>query len=218
MTGPADGDPFREYHRARLRERLIGTASAVAVAVGVVAGLTAIASAAPPPAVVSASGPPVGGPSSSPDAAEAPEDPDAAPEPVDLPAPAQPSTPVPTPAPTPADSTAGPREWAIAIDATGYQAEIDQCLWVRMDLAAAAPIVGAHNYCGGSIVLEMAVGDVVTLTGTGLDGRYRVSEERLAWAGQNAAEATAGLSAAVILQTCFWVDDGSERLLALLPD
>jgi len=61
------------------------------------------------------------------------------------------------------------------------------------------------------------IGDTVALTGTGLDGLYRVSAERLAWAGDSAAAATAGLEAVVILQTCFWVDDGSERLLALVP-
>ena len=109
----------------------------------------------------------------------------------------------------------GPQSWAIAIGAVGYQDELDQCLWVRMDLAATAPIVGAHNYCGGGDVLEMALGDSVTLAGTGLDGVYLVTDSRDARAGQNAAEATAGLSAAVILQTCYWRNDGSERLVAL---
>ena len=121
-----------------------------------------------------------------------------------------------TPSPI-ATTGSGPRDWSITIDTVGYQKEIDQCLWVRMDLGLSAPLVGAHNYCGGSVVLEMAIGDTVTLAGTGLDGLYRVSAERLAWAGDSAVAATAGLDAVVILQTCFWVDDGSERLLALVP-
>jgi hypothetical protein len=132
-----------------------------------------------------------------------------------LPAPAASVAASPTPAPLP---STGPdsKTWSIAIDTTGYQAEIDQCLWVRMDLGLEAPIVGAHNYCGGSVVLEMAVGDLVVLTGTNLDGTYRVTGEKLANAGDNAAAATEGLEAVVILQTCFWVNDGSERLIGLV--
>lgn len=109
----------------------------------------------------------------------------------------------------------GPSAWAISIDTTGYQAEIDECLWVRMDLGAAAPIVGAHNYCGGGIVLEMQLGHTVDLVGTGLDGSYVVTESRDARGGDPAAAATAGMTASVILQTCYWIDDGSVRLLGL---
>lgn len=107
--------------------------------------------------------------------------------------------------------------WAtyeISIGATGFQAEIDQCLWVRMDFDGVAPVVGAHNYCGGSIVLDMKIGDVVTLAGQGLDGRYLVSGSRDAWPGDNAAEATAGMVSAVILQTCYWHSD-QMRLLSM---
>lgn len=121
----------------------------------------------------------------------------------------------PEPTPLTVLPLTGPQSWAIAIGAVGYQAELDQCIWVRMDLAATAPIVGAHNYCGGGDVLEMALGDSVTLMGTGLDGVYLVTDSRDARAGDNAAQATAGLSAAVILQTCYWRNDGSERLVAL---
>jgi hypothetical protein len=85
-----------------------------------------------------------------------------------------------------------------------------------MELAADAPIVGAHNNCGGSVVLEMLIGDAVTLTGTGLDGRYVVAAERDGQAGENAAAATAGFGADVVLQTCYWNSGGQERLLALV--
>ncbi len=118
-------------------------------------------------------------------------------------------------APTASTPTASAGRWAIAIDTTGYQDELDQCLWVRMDLGAAAPIVGAHNNCGGSIVLDMHIGDTVTLVGAALDGTYVVFDSRDAHAGDEAAEATAGWNAAVILQTCYWNSGGEERLLAL---
>lgn len=152
-----------------------------------------------------------------------------------LPAPASDDGPAPTASPVPAapvpTSSATPLEtapdqlatlpvtstgrWAINIDTTGYQTELDECLWVRMDLGAAAPIVGAHNNCGGSIVLDMKVGDTVTLMGTALDGTYTVIDSRNAHAGDAAATATAGWIAAVILQTCYWNSGGEERLLAL---
>jgi len=113
--------------------------------------------------------------------------------------------------------TTGSASWAIAVDTTGYQAEIDECLWVRMDLGGQAPIVGAHNYCGGGVVLEMEFGDVVTMTGTGLDGRYLVSDARDARAGDIAAAAIKGMVGSLILQTCYWSDDGTVRLVGLTP-
>ena len=111
----------------------------------------------------------------------------------------------------------GPASWAIAVDTRGYQDEIDECLWVRMDLGGQAPIVGAHNYCGGGVVLEMEYGDVVTITGTGLDGRYLVSDARDARAGDIAATAIKGMVGILILQTCYWSDDGTVRLVGLTP-
>lgn len=207
MSEP-EHDYFREYHRVGTRIRATRIAATVAIVASLIAGVTALAAQAPPsPQVASESvAEPV--PSASATAAAVAEV---------LPSPDVTVAASPTPTPTPTVDPQGARSWTIAIDTTGYQAEIDQCLWVRMDLGVAAPIVGAHNYCGGSVVLDMAIGDTVVLSGTGLDGTYRVAEERLANAGDNAAEATEGLSAAVILQTCFWVNDGSERLIALLP-
>lgn len=198
MTEPQP-DYFREYHGVENRLRVTRVVAGIAVAATVIAIVTALSAGAPV----------------SPNAGTPAPTVTAVAESV-LPAPdasagaSAPLTPQPLPSTGP-----GPRTWAITIDTTGYQAEIDQCLWVRMDLGIQAPVVGAHNYCGGSVVLEMAIGDTVTLAGTGLDGTYRVASERLAYAGDNAAEATAGVVADVILQTCFWVDDGSERLIAL---
>ncbi len=134
--------------------------------------------------------------------------------PAALPEPATAPAPQPEPEPVALPET-GPSSWSIEIATVGYQAEIDQCLWVRMNLGAAAPIVGAHNYCGGGDVLDMALGDSVTLAGTGLDGLYLVTDARDAHAGDNAAQATAGLVATVILQSCYWQNDGTERLVAL---
>jgi hypothetical protein len=113
------------------------------------------------------------------------------------------------------DTGSGP--WEIQIDTIGHQAEIDKCDWVRMDLGAAAPIVGAHNYCGGDVVLDMDLGDTVKLSGTGLDGIYVVSETRDARAGDSASSATSGMVVAAILQTCYWGDDGRVRLVGLVP-
>ena len=120
----------------------------------------------------------------------------------------------PAPAPAPA---AAPASWSISIGAVGLQAELDQCQWVRMDFSSAVPlpVVGAHNYCGGDIVLSMSVGETVTLSGTGLDGTYVVTGSRDAWTDSPAADAIAGMGGDVILQTCYWANDGSERLVSL---
>ncbi|MFC6355167.1 hypothetical protein [Luethyella okanaganae] len=108
------------------------------------------------------------------------------------------------------------RSFEIPVTATGYQTEIDQCQWVRMDIGAVAPIVGAHTSCGGEIVLDMQAGDRVFLTGNGVDGGYEVAMSRDAHAGDDAATATAGLSAVVILQSCYR-DRDAVRLVGLLP-
>jgi hypothetical protein len=107
--------------------------------------------------------------------------------------------------------------WSIGISAFGWQDELDACQWVLMDMVAEVPlpIVAAHNYCGGGIVLEMQVGDTVTLSGYGFDGTYVVTGDRDAWSGGDAATAISGMGGDVILQTCYWDDDGTERLVSL---
>jgi hypothetical protein len=107
------------------------------------------------------------------------------------------------------------RSWTIAIDTVGFQAELDKCLWVRMDLGIPSPLVGAHNNCGGDIVLAMTKGDTVALSGEELTGRYIVTDYRNARVGESAAHATASLMADVILQTCYPGANGRVRLVAL---
>jgi len=231
---PDSGDPFRDYHRGRFWMSLLKFTAGTAAAVAVVAGVMQLAAGAPPYAAqpLAARGLPVPAP-------------DGAATLATRATPAVPAAAVPTPAaPPPAalapgDSAAapsstaapvlgsaastpdqpatvtGPGRWAIVINTTGYQAELDKCLWVRMDLGATAPIVGAHNNCGGSIVLAMKLGDIVTLSGTALDGAYTVIAARNAHAGDSAAAATSGWSGAVILQTCYFNAGGEERLLEL---
>ncbi len=106
------------------------------------------------------------------------------------------------------------RHDAIQVATRGFQVELDNCQWVRMDIGAVAPIVGAHNYCDGDLVLQLEPLDLVTITGTDLDGDYQVSGSRDAQAGDDAATATAGLDADILLQTCYWGDAGL-RLVAL---
>lgn len=215
-------DPFIAYHRATRRAVLSrGLLSSILV-LAVAAGLVGMAGAAEPATPAAAATAPVGSIAQAlpmeaavlpTEAAVLPTGTAPLPAGSDTPSDVvSPAAPVSVPEPVPA----GPKSWSITIDTVGYQAEIDRCLWVRMELRADAPIVGAHNNCGGSVVLEMLVGDTVTLTGTGLDGRYVVAAERDGQAGANAAAATAGFGADVILQTCYWNSGGRERLLALI--
>lgn len=204
MTG--ERDPFRGYHRYTGWITAAKVSATLAGAVALATGLTLLVAAAPsagslrtpplPPAVPGA-------------LADAP--PTALPEPLPDKEPSSAALVEPQPLPT-----TGPSEWSIDIDTTGYQDEIDQCLWVRMDIGAVAPLVGAHNYCGGEIVLRMRIGDTVELRGTSLDGVYSVTESRDAWAGDPADSATSGMTATVILQTCYWNAGGKERLLSLV--
>jgi len=199
----SDPSPFTSFHRRRWWVRLGTRAATLAAATTLVVGVVGLAAAAQGPSTALVPPTVLAAPVNAAAVANLPE-----------PAPTSSNVPVEPPAPLPALPRTG--TWAIDIDRTGYQTEIDACLWVRMDLGAAAPFVGAHNYCGGDIVLTMEVGDTVTLRGTSLDGEYEVSGSVDAWAGDSARAATEGLSADVILQTCYWQSNGRERLVALI--
>ncbi|GGH51037.1 hypothetical protein [Microbacterium album] len=153
-----------------------------------------------------------------PAAPAAPSESSAPGDPADPAAPgARPPGQAPADPPAPASPDVAAGELRIGIDTRGYQDELDACLWVRMDLGGAvAPIVGAHNHCGGDVVLDLVDGDRVRLAGEGLDGVYVVTGSRDGYPGQSAREATAGMDAAVILQTCYW-DRDEVRLVTLLP-
>lgn len=207
----ATPEPFAAYHRAARRMTLARVIPTVIAAFAIATGLGYMAGAAPaaPSSVAVQESP-------APHASPMPDAVDPTGMAARLPQPAAPAVaPPPVAAALPTLATTGQAEWSIAIDTTGYQAEIDKCLWVRMDLGVHAPIVGAHNYCGGDVVLGMAIGDAVTLAGVGLDGDYTVVAVRDARAGDNASAATDRLGGIVILQTCYWGNSGAERLVAL---
>ncbi|NLP84407.1 hypothetical protein HF576_11135 [Microbacterium sp. CFH 90308] len=235
MSAPAD--PFRDVHRANrrrvaVRGLVVGlAASAIAAAgwilPGAVAASPSSVTAQPAATAAAVDTVPAPGPAAG-ETAPVGTDPDAV-APVEAgPDAATPPTPdalaappaVPSPPPVespPAPLPITPAVHTIGIHTSGYQAELDQCLWVRMDLAgASAPIVGAHNNCGGDVVLGLEPGQLVDLAGQGLDGRYAVAGSRDGRPGQNAAEATAGFGAAVILQTCYF-EGPDVRLVALVP-
>jgi hypothetical protein len=205
---------FAAYHRARRRAVLPGRIALVLVAALLVgaAGWGIVSRPVPvSAAAASASGDSIGvlagAPAGGAPAGTVPEPPAA-----DLPAP-----PVGEAAPGPAAASGEPRaplSVAIGVTARGHQAELDLCQWVRMDIGAVAPIVGAHNYCRGDVVLDLLPGDLVALTGTELDGDYQVTGSRDAQAGDDPAAATAGLAADLLLQTCYWGDAGL-RLVTL---
>ncbi|WP_309619640.1 hypothetical protein [Salinibacterium sp.] len=200
----ATPDPFAAYHLAGRRmtvARVIPTAiAALAIATGL--------------GYLTASTPPAPAAATQDSTAPAPADASVIAPAAALPLPAEASATAALAAPPTLAATGQPR-WSIDIDTVGYQPEIDACHWVRMDLGLYAPLVGAHNYCGGDIVLGMAIGDSVTLAGVGLDGDYTVTAVRDAVAGDNARRATDGLGGSVILQTCYWGSDGREKLVAL---
>lgn len=212
---PDDAAIFAEYHRVgRARSARLAAVGGVGVALALVAAIAispALAASVPAPAPAST---PVALVSPSPSAATPP----ATPTQIPSPAPVLLPSPEPVVSAAPEPVVAANPNWSIHIGATGYQTELDACQWVRMDLAAVASIVGAHNSCGGAIVITMDVGDPVSLAGQGLEGAYIVAEARDAHAGDVAADATAGLVADVILQTCYPGSSGRVRLVALLRE
>jgi hypothetical protein len=222
MVRSSTDDPFAVHRAARRRATAVGTAIVLGVG-SLVAVAWAVPSVAAPIADVVVEAAPAAPPV--PVAPAAPVEPavEAAaptpPAPIDAAAPAtipQGAADASPPAVAPAPVQAGPASYDLHVDVSGYQVELDRCLWVRMDVGAVSPIVGAHNNCGGDVILAMNPGDVVTLTGEGVDGTYVVGTSRDAHKGDDAATATAGMPATVILQTCYWEGTG-VRLVPLLP-
>ena len=212
--------PFDDVHRAHGR-RIAAIVTGWVVAAGIViGGMAAVGSASAQPAPTDATIPF--------DAAAAVSEAVATVSATPAPATPAPATPAPVattptiapaasaPAPVP-PAPSGPTSRTITITATGYQAELDACQWVRMNLLDTVPMVGAHTSCGGSLVLGLHDGDIVRLVGQGLDGTYRVIDSRDARSGDDAAAATAGMGAAIILQTCYPGTSGRVRLVGLVP-
>jgi len=218
---PGADDPFRAYHRAgaRVVARRALTAAALAAVVLAPIGWASGAGGATNPALVTelalAEAQRL---AVQPVAVEPPPDPEpptgdgAVVVPRDAPtaAPAAPESAQEPPSGRPADPVAA----EIAIDTVGYQEELDRCLWVKMSLTPIAPIVAAHNYCGGDVVLGLGRGDRVRLSGLELDGVYVVTGDREVRTGELVSVATEGLVADVILQTCFW-RTGTTRLVTV---
>lgn len=206
---PGHPNPFVAYHRAQRRAAIVKAIAIVVPACLAVAGIivasglgTAAASAVPTVAIASPAPTPTPTPTATSKVVVA------APK---LPAPAV----VKAPAGDDHVSVSA-TSTTIQITATGYQKQLDECQWVRMDLGVQAPIVGAHTECGGAVVLRMKPGDTVTLRGEGLDGTYVVVDSRGAHAGEDADTATSGMVADVILQTCYPGTGGQERLVGLV--
>ena len=204
---------FAAYHRARRRAVLPGRIALVAVTIAVLAGVTwGVVTRPVPVSAASASagemlaGAPTGVVSGVAPGETTPAT--GAPPVVPEIAAGEPITPGAPAAPRPQ------LHETIAVTARGHQAELDACQWVRMDIGAVAPIVGAHTYCEGDVVLELRPGDLVTIQGTDLDGDYQVSGGLDAHAGDDPAAATAGLTADLLLQTCYW-DQDALRLVTL---
>ena len=236
-SGTTPDDVFRSFHRARVRAALrVRVPLAILASLVLVAGVWGVAVASPkgpsPAAsaahlegtaavsaptdgvlaggegsasVVSAG---VAAPAESSGAAAQAASPPPAGEPAGQPIASTPVVPGSAAAPV-----APAPLYSIMVTARGHQAELDSCQWVRMDVSAIAPIVGAHNFCHGDIVLAMAVGEIVTVTGTDLDGDYQITGSRDAHAGDNAAQATAGLTGDIIFQTCYWDSTKGLRLV-----
>ncbi len=226
---------FAEYHRDLRRRRLRQLLPAALVLVAAVVGSGWLIVSQPHPASSTV----LAGPGSASTPAASPEsvaggsvapgsmtetvvepEPEPAPgaEPASAaepaPANADAATPAADPPVTPGPAPREQRTFDISVGTRGFQAELDRCEWVRMDVGAIAPIVGAHNFCDGDIILDMAAGDIVHVVGTELDGDYQVTGSRDAHAGDDAATATAGLRADLLLQTCYW-DDSGLRLVTL---
>ncbi|WP_156156053.1 hypothetical protein [Demequina maris] len=99
--------------------------------------------------------------------------------------------------------------YAFDVRLTGHQEALDLCAgWVFEDFVA-GDVVSAHNHCGGDVVLDLEVGDAVTLTGYAA-GEYEITQ-LLTVPKYTPASVLAG---GLWMQTCLW--DGVNMRLARL--
>lgn len=211
---PENEAAFEAFHRSR-RSRLVGVSVRAAVVCSlVVAAVWGVAASSIPLPAAGAAATPATALAGQPAAAVLA---DAAPPTAQPVAPSSDPTTAPPPpiVENPAPVILAPvSTYSIAVTARGYQAELDACQWVRMDIGAVAPIVGAHNYCHGDQVLAMQVGEIVTVTGADLDGDYQIIGSRDAHAGDSAADATVGMGGDLLFQTCYYDKSRGLRLVS----
>lgn len=131
-------------------------------------------------------------------------------------APRQTSAPRAAPAAVPAGAVPGPvaaapaPAWKTYVSNSGSQATIDLCAGGLTSFRAedghayfAVPYLAIHNNCGGSPILKLSAGDLVVISGGGVDGTYKVVDSRDVSQGST-SDAVAGLGGDVYLQTCYF--------------
>lgn len=141
--------------------------------------------------------------------------------------PAPPAKPTPPAQPAPASTSAAPAAgspapgrpaepatprpvWTTYVANTGSQATIDLCAGGLTSFRGddgnpyfSVPYLTIHNNCGGAPILDLRAGDVVAITGGGVEGRYEVVDSRDVSQGATTS-AVAGLAGDVYLQTCYF--------------
>lgn len=103
-----------------------------------------------------------------------------------------------------------PAAWTTYVANSGNQASIDLCAGGLTSFRGddgnpyfSVPYLTIHNNCGGAPILDLRAGDVVAITGGGVEGRYEVVDSRDVSQGATTS-AVAGLAGDIYLQTCYF--------------
>lgn len=110
----------------------------------------------------------------------------------------------------PAAPAVAPAAWTTYVANSGNQATIDLCAGGLTSFRGddgnpyfSVPYLTIHNNCGGAPILDLRAGDVVAITGGGVEGRYEVVDSRDVSQGATTS-AVAGLAGDIYLQTCYF--------------
>lgn len=120
------------------------------------------------------------------------------------------SSPPPAVLPVPTEPVSDVRSFSVDVSASGGRAELDKCSdWTHLQgftttAAIPQPILAAHNRCGGDVVLGMAVGDEVLISGESSPGVYTVSGFFDTSYSPTPEDFASKASGDVLLQTCFY--------------
>ncbi|WP_251153818.1 hypothetical protein [Cellulosimicrobium sp. Marseille-Q4280] len=107
--------------------------------------------------------------------------------------------------------------WSTRIVNSGGQGAVDACAggvtrWSsNIEGKAYLPI---HEHCGGSPILSLGMGQMVAISGGGLDGVYQVVDSRNVAKGDSVTAAY-GIGGSVLLQTCY-VNSNLMRIVGVV--
>lgn len=107
--------------------------------------------------------------------------------------------------------------WSTRVVNSGGQGSVDACAGGVTRWSSnidGKPYLPIHEHCGGSPILSLGMGQMVAISGGGMDGVYQVVDSRDV-AKHSKVSAASGIGGSVLLQTCY-VNSNMMRIVGVV--